>query len=326
MRSTFACLSSLLMVPALCVAQEHSASGHDLLTVVSHTAESDTAQAFDSVDSAVSRTTVFDNDIPVSRFRKQAIQKFSVSGGWLVAANGNDLNNSFLEGSVGLAVPLGSFDNVLGVTPYFRTDWMDASGAIEIPNELFDTGVRLFWKKPVNDRLSITAVVSPSVRSDFTTGDGAIRIFGMGLLTWQKAPDRPALSMGVVYLDRPDIPILPAVGLSWTPNPHTKLDIRFPESRISRRIEKHGSQDETWAYLSGGFGGNTWAVSRVSGANDQLSLRYLNLMIGLETIFDGGTGWFAEAGIAFDRQLEYESTTTEVPLSNALMLQAGWSW
>jgi len=322
MRSAFACF--FLLLPTLCMAQEQA--GHDLLTSVSNTSESDTSAAFDSVDTAVSRTIVFDNEAPVSRFRQQALQKISVSGGWLVAAGDKDLNNSFFEGSIGLAVPLGSFDNVLGITPYFRTDWMDAASGIEIPDELFDTGVRLFWQKPINERLSMMAVVSPSVRSDFTTGDGAIRIFGMALLTWQKAPDRLALSMGVVYLDRPDIPILPAVGLSWTPNPRTKLDIRFPESKISWRIEKHGAQDETWAYLSGGFGGNTWAVTRDSGATDQLSLRYLSLMIGMESIFDGGTGWFAEFGLAFDRQLEYESATAEIPLSNALMVQGGWSW
>lgn len=288
--------------------------------------DSEFVEGASAAERAVSCATLDDSEAAVCRFRKQAVQHISVNSGWLVAINDNDLNNSFFEGSIGLAVPLGSFDNVLGITPYFRADWMDAGAALDISSELYDTGVKFFWQKPLNDRWSVMTLVSPSVRGDFTTSDGTVRVFGMGLLVWQKVPDRLSLSFGAVYLDRPDIPLLPAVGLTWTPDVRRRLDLRFPESRMSWRLEKDGARSETWSYVAAGFGGNTWAVTRQTGAQDQLSLRFLKLAVGVERILDGGAGWFVECGLALDRTLEYEVTETEIGLSDAFLVQAGWSW
>ena len=265
-------------------------------------------------------------DEPVRRFKKQAIQSVSLSGGWIGATNGNDLSGAHLEASIGLGVPLGSFDNILGVTPSFRTDWIDADPALEIPNELYATGVQFFWRKPLNDRWSAMAIVGPAYRGDFTTSRRAFRVFGLGLLNWECRPDLLSLSFGAVYLDRADIPLLPAIGLNWTPNPATRLELRFPESRLSYRLWKQGASSETWAYLSGGLGGNTWAVTRASGRADEVSLRDLRLVVGMERVVDGGGGWSLDAGYAFNRRLEYESDPNEISLSDGVLLQAGWSY
>ncbi|MDG1898064.1 MAG: DUF6268 family outer membrane beta-barrel protein [Fuerstiella sp.] len=223
-------------------------------------------------------------------------------------------------------MPLGSFDNIVGVTPSFRVDFVHAAPSIDIPNELFETGINFFYRKPINDRLSVMAIVRPSVRSDFTTSDQAFRVFGLGLLNWDCKPDVLSLSFGAVYLDRADLTLLPAVGLTWTPKPTTKLDLRFPESKIAYRLTKHSSQSETWSYLTTGIGGNTWSVTRASGQTDELSLRDIRLMFGIDHATDGGGGWFAEFGFAFNRRIEYESTKKEVSLSGGVLLQGGWRY
>ncbi|MFK7821965.1 MAG: DUF6268 family outer membrane beta-barrel protein [Planctomycetaceae bacterium] len=261
---------------------------------------------------------------PIRRFKKQAIQSVALSGGWLVGTD-NDLNSQFFETSIGLGVPLGSLDNILGVTPSFRVDRIDAADGIDIPSELYEVGVQFFYRKAINDRWSFMGIVRPAIRSDFTTDDQAFRIFGLGLLTKDCIPDYLSVSFGAVFLDRADLPLLPAIGLTWTPRTDMRLDLRFPESRLSHRLQKNGSQSETWAYLSGGLGGNTWAVTRESGETDELSLRDIRLTIGLERILDGGGGWFAEAGYAFKRRLEYESGD-EIEFSNGVLFQAGWSY
>lgn len=266
------------------------------------------------------------DDVPIRRFKKQAIQKVTASGGWLASVSGDDLSSAHFETSIGLGVPLGSFDNILGVTPKFRVDWIDAATGLDVPSQLYETGVQFFWRKPITDHWSFMTIVSPGVRSDFTTSDEAFRIFGLGLFNWQCRPETLSLSFGAVYLDRADVPLLPALGLTWTPQPTTRLDLRFPESRVSYRLRKNGADNETWAYLSGGLGGNTWAVTRQSGQTDELSLRDLRLIAGIEHIVDGGGGWFAELGYAFDRRLEYERTSTEISLSDGLILQAGWAY
>lgn len=265
-------------------------------------------------------------EIPVSRFKKQAVQQVAVSAGWLKAISSNDLSSRFVETSVGLGVPLGSFENILGVTPSFRVDFIDAAPTLDVPEELFETGVNFFYRKPIHDRLSAMAIVRPSVRSDFTTSDNAFRIFGLGLLTWKCTPDILSLSFGAVYLDRADLPLLPALGLTWTPNPTSKFDLRFPESKVAWRLDKNGSETETWSYLTAGIGGNTWGVTRASGQTDELSLRDIRLIIGVDHVIDGGAGWFAELGYAFRRRIEYEATATEIAISDGILLQGGWRY
>ena len=114
-------------------------------------------------------------------------------------------------------------------------------------------------------------------------------------------PDKLSLSFGAVYLDRADLPLLPAVGLTWTPKPSTRLDLQFPQSRFAWRLAKDGTASETWMYTSVGIGGNTWAVTRANGDSDQVSLDDIPLMLGAEHIVDGGGGWFANVGYAFNQ-------------------------
>ena len=117
--------------------------------------------------------------------------------------------------------------------------------------------------------------------------------------------------------------MLPAIGFKYTPSRRTTYDLRFPESRISWRLTKNGSHSESWLYVSGGFGGNTWAVTRNDGSNDELSLNYLRLLVGAEYLLDGGGRMFIETGGAFNRRLEYESDQSEQTFANAVILQGG---
>jgi len=262
----------------------------------------------------------------LDRYKKGFLQSASVSSGWLGGLSSSELNSSFVELSLGTAIPLGSFQDILGVTPSFRTDYIDAAPGIDSPSELHQAGVSFFKQHKFNDRWSAMAIVSPSVRGDFTTSDNAFRVFGLALLTWQAKPERLAVSFGVVYPDRADLPILPAVGLKWTPNIRTVFDIRFPQSRISWRLAKDSYRSETWAYVSGGFGGSTWAVTRGDGTHDELSLKDIRLLMGVEHLLDGGSRLFLESGLAFNRSLEYEAAQFEQSFDNAVVIQAGLTY
>jgi hypothetical protein len=267
------------------------------------------------------------NEEPVNRFRKQALQTVTVSGGYLAAVSG-DLNQGFVEAAVKLGVPLGDFDHILGVTPSFRTDFLnlDAELGTDVPPELFETGVTFFYREPINEQISVMGIVRPSIRSDFRTSQNAFRLFGLVLANWECVPDELTLSAGAIFLDRADLPLLPAVGLTWTPQPKFKADLQFPTSKLSFRLAKDGSQSETWSYLSAGIGGNTWAVSRASGVSDELTLRDIRLVLGVDHLTDGGGGWFAEVGYVFNRKIEYEVDQSQFDLSNGVVLQAGWRY
>jgi hypothetical protein len=263
---------------------------------------------------------------PVPRFKRQAIQRIGASGGWTGATRDNDLSSAFLEASIRTGIPLGNFDNILGITPAFRVDWIDAAAGIDVPSELYETGVELFHLRSLGERWKLMMILRPAVRSDFTTSDKAFRIFGLGLMIWDWIPDRLSLSFGAVYLDRADIPTLPAVGLICTPRPQTRIELQFPRSRIAHRLSKRGSASETWSYFSAGIGGNTWAVTRELGGTDELSLKDIRINFGLEKIVAGGGGWFVEAGYAFNRKIEYERDNSEISLSDGVLLSGGWAY
>lgn len=266
------------------------------------------------------------DEIELSRFKRQALQSVSISGGYIGDLGDSLLSSSFLDLSIGSGIPLGSFDNIIGVKPRFRIDWVDAAPNIDVPSELYQFELQFFYRRPIHDRLSVMVIFSPSIRSDLTTSKNAFRVFALGLLNWECIPDRLTLSGGAVYLGRADLPVLPAIGVSWTPDRWTKIDLRFPVTRISRRLAKDGGRSELWAYLSAGIGGNTWAVTRESSLRDELSLRDIRLTFGIEKLLNGGGGWFAEAGYAMGRKIEYEIDNQEIELDDALLLRGGWSY
>jgi hypothetical protein len=145
------------------------------------------------------------------------------------------------------------------------------------------------------------------------------------MMNWQARSDL-SLSLGVVYFDRADFRLLPAVGASWTPTPRWRIDATMPRPRIARRLWKQGGQAEGWAYFGGMIGGNTWAVSRDSGKTDELTLRDLRVLFGYEVLRNGNRGLYLESGYAFDRKIEYERQDIDISLDAGLFLVAGWKF
>lgn len=263
------------------------------------------------------------SEIPLVRSRHGCYQGSQFSLMWLPDSASPGVELRTLDTSTTFAFPLGSFENLLLVTPYLRADDVTASAALDLPDNLYDTGVKFFWKRPVNDRWSSLVIVTPSVRSDFETSTDAFRLFGLGLMTWQWVPKKLAISGGAVWTGREDFPLLPAAGLLWTPTPEWKLDLQFPAPRLSRRVLCDPGCCETWVYLSGQIGGNTWAVTRPSGPEDVLTISDQRLNVGVERLWAGNRGVFAEAGIVFNRSVEYLSTPMEQELDSTIVLRAG---
>jgi hypothetical protein len=259
----------------------------------------------------------------VRRYRQGFFQRFQFSGGWIDRAGDDGLGISNLDTSLTVAIPLGSFENLLLVTPGFEVDYLNGPAQIDVPAQLYDVGVDFMWRKQFNDRWGSMVAVRPGLASDFQTSQDAVRITGRALATWQWVPERLSLLFGVVYLDRNDLPILPGVGLIWTPNPDWRLDLIFPRPKLARRLVFVPGQREDWVYLGGSLGGRTWAVERSAGVSDQLTLRDYRLYLGWERIVEGGGGLFVEAGYVFGRELEYEVMPATQSFDDAFMIRGG---
>jgi len=257
---------------------------------------------------------------PVSRFRNGFYQGTSFSGGYL---GNSSLGIAHYDAAVRFAVPLDGMDNVIIASPSFRHEMLDSDVLADLPDDLYVTGVNFTWLKTISDSLRLTTMISPSIRSDFQSSEDAFRLFGLALVTYEWIPDRLDASFGVVYLDRDDIPILPAIGFTWTPKPWWRIDANFPRPRIARRIDKCGSESESWIYTGVALGGNTYAVERADGSDDILNLRDYQWIFGWEHLRSGGRGLFVEAGAAFGRSLEYERDQLEVDFRDSLFIRGG---
>lgn len=262
----------------------------------------------------------------LTRFRKGSYQGSSVAAGYIYDDPSTGIAMTTLDVSTVFAVPLGSFDNLLILTPYVRADLLDPAPALDVPDAVYDTGLKAFWRKPINDRWSAMFLFTPSMRTDFESTSGVFRIFGLGLLIWQAIPDNLSVSGGVVYTGRDDFPVLPGMGLLWTPSPDWRYDIQFPSPSISHRIQQDPGQSETWLYLGGVFGGNTWSVRRPSGTDDELTISDLRLVLGAEKLWNENRAVFGEVGYVFNRSFEYASLPAETELDSSWMLRAGVSF
>jgi len=289
------------------------------------------APSFDSVESwaenAPSTARLMNDEIRIDRFRKGFYQGAEVSAGFLLDTGNKagGLDQTFEQARVGFAVPLGSFENILVMQPYFRADHFNGPETIDVPGTVYDTGVTFFNRKVWSPKISSLAIVTPSVRSDFTTNDGAVRLFGLGLVNWQKS-DALMCSAGVLYLGRADLPLLPVFGFTYQPSPTWRFEAMMPRPRIAHRLWKQGGEAEGWGFFSASIGGNTWAVTRENGQSDLLTLSEIRLFGGYEVLRPGGRGYVIEAGLALGRKIEYERPLTNVSLNNGVFIQAGWQF
>ena len=193
----------------------------------------------------------------VRRYRQGFFQRLRFSGVWIDQGGDDGLGIGNLDTSLTVAIPLGSFENLLLVTTDFEVDCLNGPTPIDVPSRLYNVGVDLMWRKQFNERWGSMLAVRPALASDFQTSQDAIRITGRALATWQWVPDRLSLLFGVVYLDRNDLPVLPGAGLIWTPNPDWRLDLIFPRPKLARRLVFLPRQREDWVYLAGSLGGRS---------------------------------------------------------------------
>ena len=135
----------------------------------------------------------------------------------------------------------------------------------------------------------------------------------VGFLSVNPALD---LALGVDYLDRGDVKLLPVAGAIWVPMPEMRFEAVFPRPRVVFQVT-----DRHFCYLSGELGGGTWAIERPVLGNDLATYRDLRVCVGLEYLQDGGRRGAFEIGYLFDRRLVYSSGIGNMVLDDAMMFR-----
>lgn len=122
--------------------------------------------------------------------------------------------------------------------------------------------------------------------------------------------------LGVDYLDRDDVNLLPVVGAVWRPTEDLRFDLAFPHPRASLHIMDSAS----WLYVAGELGGGTWAIERDQSYDDNATYRDLRLVFGIETVRSNRARSAIELGYVFARELEYRSAQGDYSPPDCLMI------
>ncbi len=253
-------------------------------------------------------------------------QKSSFIGTWLPAGS-NEIGMFDFDMQSSLVAPaLAGWS----LTPGFQVHFLDGPTRTDLPEQLYNARIELGWMKQLNPRVGLQLAVAPGVYSDFQQGSSnAFRITGKALGFYGISPQTQLL-LGIAYLDREDIKVLPAFGVIHTPSPDYRFELVFPKPKIAYRLSQVANAatagGERWVYLTGEFGGGSWAIERATGAADVATYSDWRLIVGMESKAPTGPGWLVEVGIVFKRQLEYQSGNGDFDPNSTGMLRAGLTY
>lgn len=194
---------------------------------------------------------------------------------------------------------------------------------VELPARTYDAFLAgdysTSWERQFGAELNLTV----GVYSDFSAvNTDSIRITGLGL-GWVRLNNTTTVKVGIEYLDRLDIKLLPAIGVFIYPTQDLKLDIYFPRPRLAQRLPNLGNY-EVWAYIGGEYGGGSWTIEQMGGLDDQVDVNDIRVFGGLEWMGPAQVTGFVEFGYVFNRELVYATmAATPVPIDDSYMIRAG---
>lgn len=216
----------------------------------------------------------------------------------------------------------------LYVTPTFLLHLWDGPTdiAADLPPNAYSAFVDFFWASDPNRPFGAEVGVAVGAFTDFETfNTHSIRVIGEGFGVLRLTPAL-TFKLGVWYLNRNDLKLLPAGGFVYQPNPQTKIDLLFPNPKFSQYLTTIGNSD-VWYYIAGEYGGGAWTIERADGSSDRVDINDIRVKIGFDWINQRNWRGFVEAGYAFDRQVVYVVDPSDsFSPRNTFLLGAGFSF
>jgi hypothetical protein len=259
---------------------------------------------------------------------KRLIQGFYTQYAWLNGGGNKDPEINEIEMNVSMGFPFLGNPNLVLVTPGIAVDFFDGPvsntipGSPDLPGSVYSAYLETSWKPRVNNWLTGDLAVRVGVNSDFnhvTSDSIVVTGKGLGLVTLS-----PTLTfaLGVAYVNRLNIKILPAGGLIWVPNPDNRFEIIFPTPKYAHRIRTVGNTD-WWLYALGRYGGGQWTIERADGGNDRMGYNDIRIAGGIEFMhFRGWKGWF-DVAYVWNREVLYVTQSSNYDPSDTVALTAG---
>jgi hypothetical protein len=201
------------------------------------------------------------------------------------------------------------------ITPGFAFNWLSGPSGpdADLPPRLYDAYLDTAWYPRFSPVIGADLGFRTGVWSDFEViNSDSVRFLGRGLGVITLSPRMDVL-VGVWYLDRNDVKILPAGGLHWKPNTEWDIYAVFPNPKVRKRFVNVGSS-QWWWYVAGEYGGGRWTIQRsddglAAGADDDIDVNDIRVIGGFEWETATQARGHVEAGYVFDRQIIYGQTS-----------------
>lgn len=210
---------------------------------------------------------------------------------------------------------------ITGLTTGLAIHALDGPAVVPLPPRLYDFVLGIQRRDTLSDVVSYDVATSVGVYSDFedSARDGVRFVsHAVGMLHVNPRMD---VVLGVDYLDRDDLAVLPVAGLSWhdAAAANWRFDLVFPRPRMEYAV-----RDDLRMYLAGRLGGGTWDVEFPDETNTVMTYRDYRLVLGLEHVDDQGDFSAWELGYVFGRELELRDGLPGAAFSDALIIQLVW--
>jgi hypothetical protein len=278
-------------------------------------------------------------NVPAAGDFQRLLQRVRMSHAWVAGGDGSrDLGINSTEVSATFDIPLFNMPDHFLVTPGFGLHLWDGpihnadTGFADLPSSTYDAYLDVGWNPKITNWLSAETGVRVGVYTDFDTfSTDSIRIMGRGLGVINLSPQLQ-LKLGVLYIDRNDIKLLPAGGVVWdSPDGNRHWEIFFPRPKLAQRLSTVNNHN-MWLYFAGEYGGGAWSIVRQPNPNeftDNFDYNDLRALVGLEWIpvaKDGPSG-FIEVGYVFKRELVYVSLLPDrLNLPDTFVIRGGFSF
>ncbi len=215
----------------------------------------------------------------------------------------------------------------LRISPGFAIQWWDGpntpvTGA-DLPPRTYSVYLANDYSSPWTQKAGFDFNLTVGLYSDFDeVNSDSVRVGGLAL-GWYRFNNATTFKLGIEYLDRVRVKILPAGGFFLYPNPDFKIDLYFPRPKIAYRCRNLGL-DESWIYLGGEYGGGSWTVKRIDDTGDQADVNDIRVFVGLESAGPTRITGFFDVGYVFNREIVYRSNSSEqISIDDGVMLRAG---
>ena len=218
------------------------------------------------------------------------------------------------------------------ITPGFGLQLWDgtsfAATGVELPPNTYDVFIDTAWNPQFTPIFGAELGIRIGI---FTNWNELVwdswRIMGRAIGTINMTPTWQG-KVGIVYLDRNQVKLLPAVGATWTPDANSRYDIFFPAPKASRRFTQWRDRS-VWGFIAGEYGGGAWTFNQ-SGSAGVTSFDYNDVRISLGTELvpvraQGLAGSF-EVGYVFARNVYLVEGARNVNLNDTLMLRLGLAY